>query len=107
MNPEKHYAFVSFVAKEDAETAKRLGDGVNIDGRALRVNWGKQHQTQVQPEVQVSHQQSQNEQNKQHDQHDQHEQHEQHQQQEQFKQESGQEQENHQEQTESLVDTKL
>lgn len=52
MNPEKHYAFVSYVAKEDAETAKRLGDGVNIDGRALRVNWGKQHQQQFQQDGQ-------------------------------------------------------
>jgi hypothetical protein len=28
--------------KEDAESAKSFGDGVTIDGRPLRINWGKQ-----------------------------------------------------------------
>jgi len=38
---EKHYGFVTFVNSEDAEAAKQYATGANLDGRPLRINFGK------------------------------------------------------------------
>jgi RNA recognition motif-containing protein len=38
---EKHYGFVTFASSEDAETAKQYATGANLDGRPLRINFGK------------------------------------------------------------------
>jgi RNA recognition motif-containing protein len=38
---EKHYGFVTFANSEDAEAAKQYATGANLDGRPLRINFGK------------------------------------------------------------------
>jgi len=38
---EKHYGFVTFASCEDAEAAKQYATGANLDGRPLRINFGK------------------------------------------------------------------
>jgi len=38
---EKHYGFVTFASSADAETAKQYATGANLDGRPLRINFGK------------------------------------------------------------------
>jgi len=38
---DKHYGFVTFASSADAESAKQYATGANLDGRPLRINFGK------------------------------------------------------------------
>jgi hypothetical protein len=66
VNQDKHYAFVTFAVLEDAQMGKTLGDGVTLDGRPMRVNWGKNDKNaQLQQQQAQQQQQGQDEQQQQ------------------------------------------